>query len=59
MKLPYPKEREKKCLESRGVGSCCNKLMLCCVDREEFASALRNFAMKLICREKANLDLFQ
>ena len=59
MKLPYPKEREKKCLESRGGGSFCNKLMLCCVDREEFASALKNFAMMLVCSEKAYLDLLQ
>lgn len=59
MKLPYPKEREKKCLESRGVGSCCNKLMHCCVDKEEFASALRSFAVILNCRAKANLDFFQ
>lgn len=59
MKLPYPKEGEKKRLESRGGGSCCNKLMLWCVDREEFASALRRVAVILNCRAKANLDLFQ
>ena len=46
MKLPYPKEREKKFLESRGVGSCCNKLMLSCVDREEFTTPFKVRAKK-------------
>ena len=59
MKLPYPKAGEKKRLESMGGGSCFNKLMLWCVDREEFASALRSFAMKLNCNEKIKAEFFQ
>lgn len=59
MKLPYPKEGEKKRLESMGGGSCCNKLMLWCVDREEFASVLRSFAVKLSYNEKTKAEFFQ